>query len=287
MLLPSIPRLFLCLGTALTVAAQSNFDPDHSLLNVDSIGALQWSPAIELAASINQYYASGYIYAANIGWISLGAAPLDKLQYRNNSAEDFGVNVNSSGALRGYAYGANVGWINFEPVGNPRVDWISGRLAGRVWSPNLGWINLENSPDFLRLSSLPEPADEDSDGIADSWEMLHAANLTSFSAQNDADADGLSDLQEFLAGTDPLDPADSLSVTVRPSLSPRGTVLEWPTKAGYLYFIDQREAFRTSADWTVASEKLAGTGSTATLNLPFTTTQTFYRVRAYPPLSAP
>ena len=271
---------------ALSAVAQSNFDLSHSLINVGSIGALEWA-APQSGAVINQYYASGYIYGANIGWVSLGASPADKLQYRNNSATDFGVNLTPDGALRGYAYGANVGWINFEPLGNPRVDWISGKLAGRAWSANLGWLELENSTEFLRIESLPEPADSDLDGIADSWEILYASNLTSFSAASDADFDGLTDLEEYLAGTDPLDSVDYLSVNVSVSPAPRGSTLVWPTKPGYLYFIDQRSTLGASALWSTASEKIVGNGSAATLTIPFANAYTFYRVRAYPPLSAP
>ena len=163
-----ISTIALCALPAVTAAAQSNFDLAHSLVGIESIGALEWAVP-QHGAVVGQYYASGHIYGANIGWISLGGTPADKLQYRNNSAIDFGVNVTAAGALRGFAYGANVGWINFEPLGNPRVDWISGKLTGRAWSANLGWLDLESSTQFLRIESLPEPVDSDADGIADSW----------------------------------------------------------------------------------------------------------------------
>lgn len=278
---PSFHRLAFGALTALTVAAQSNFDLDHSLIDTHSIGALEWAPPG--GAQINQFYASGHVYGANIGWISLGATPADKLQYRNNSAADFGVNVTTDGALRGFVYGANIGWINFEPLGNPRVDWVSGKLSGRAWSANVGWIDLENSTGFLRIESLPAPVDSDADGIADAWEIFHASNLTSLSSETDADLDGASDLAEYSAGSDPLDSGDHLSIRV--TFSTAGSTLEWPTKAGYIYFIDERSALALSANWSPASEKIIGSGSTATLVLPSPDKHKFYRVRAYPPLS--
>jgi hypothetical protein len=62
-----------------------------------------------------QYVCLGFIYSANAGWIKLGnGAPINGIQYQNNSANDFGVNEDGSGNLRGFAWGANVGWINFE-----------------------------------------------------------------------------------------------------------------------------------------------------------------------------
>lgn len=279
-----ITRLSIGLVAIIGITAQSNFDLDHSVITDESVGTLSWIVPGN-GAVINQYYASGNIYGANIGWISLGATPTDKLQYHNNSATDFGVNVAADGSLRGYAYGANVGWINFEAVGNPRVDWVSGRLSGRVWSANLGWLDLETPSEFLRLESMPEPADSDADGIADAWEIFHSSNLTSFSAESDADSDGLLDVDEYLAGTDPLDALDSLLVQIRTSSA--GSALQWPTKPGYLYFIDQRAELRASVAWSPASEKIVGTGSLATLTIPFANQHSFYRVRAYPPLSAP
>jgi hypothetical protein len=281
---PCIARLAFALLAVSDTAAQPNFDLDHSAIMVESIGAVSWIVPGN-GAVINQYYASGNIYGANIGWISLGATPADRFHYRNNSATDFGVNVTADGALRGYAYGANVGWINFEALGNPRVDWVSGRLIGRAWSANVGWLNLENSSEYLRLEFMPEPADSDGDGIADAWEIFHSSNLTSFSPESDLDSDGLRDIDEYLAGTDPVDAFDSLLVQV--SVSTTGSTLKWSTRAGYLYFIDQRADLRTSADWSAASERIVGNGSITTLTIPFTNQFAFYRIRAYPPLSAP
>lgn len=284
-----LPDCISVLAAAVVItSAQSNIDPAHAIISVDSIGALHWAPSPQDGAVINQYYASGYLYGANIGWISLGSTPQDKFRYRNNSATDFGVNLTPAGELRGFAYGANIGWINFEMNGNPRVDWNTGRLSGRVWSPNIGWIDLQTASHDLRLDSLPAPSDSDADGLPDAWEIFHASNLTSFSASSDSDHDGQSDLHEFLAGTDPTDPDDLLFVDVEVLSSPRNSVLQWPTKPGYLYYIDQRPSFQASAPWTSATPAaIVGTGAQSTLTLPSTAAATFYRVRAYPPLSRP
>lgn len=285
-------RLLNCIpvlaAAVLTTSAQSNFDPAHAIISVESIGALHWSPTPQDGAVINQYYAAGYIYGGNIGWISLGAIPLDKFRYSNNSATDFGVNVTPAGELRGFAYGANVGWINFETVGNPRVDWATGRLTGRAWSANLGWIDLESGSQYLQLDSLPAPPDSDGDGLPDAWEMFHASNLTSFSATTDRDSDRQSDLGEFLAGTNPTDPEDFLWVEVEVVSNPRNSVLQWPTKPNYIYYVDQRASFQVSAPWSAAvAQPVIGNGSPATVTIPSATNASFYRVRAYPPLSAP
>lgn len=45
--------------------------------------------------------------------------------------------------------------------------------------------------------------DNDSDGIADEWEMVNFGNLTIADAASDSDGDSLTDLQEFTINTDP------------------------------------------------------------------------------------
>ena len=50
--------------------------------------------------------------------------------------------------------------------------------------------------------SLMDDADSDSDGLPDSWEMIHFGDLEQ-GADDDPDGDGLSNLEEYYAGCDP------------------------------------------------------------------------------------
>lgn len=282
-----LPLTLAAMATSAT-SAQSNFDPEYSVIEVETIGAVNWLPSIEHGAVINQFYASGYIYGANIGWVHLGSMPSDSFQYRNNRATDFGVNVGLTGELRGFAYGANVGWLSFESIGNPRVNWISGELSGRIWAANLGWIELENAGQTLRIESLATPPDSDGDDIPDAWEMRHASNLTTFRRGLDADADGQLDADEYLAGTNPLDVNDFLSLDLFFAGDSAEPALRWPTKSNYIYFMDERESLSASATWQPTStEPVIGSGANASLAVTPGAAFNFYRIRAYPPLSAP
>ncbi|MCB2155750.1 hypothetical protein KQI84_12775 [bacterium] len=121
-----------------------------------NVGWINWEGDVTDGAHFNTRFASGYIYAANIGWICLGdGTPAANNVYANDSAEDFGVNVDAESdpdffLLSGYAYSANTGWLVFEVADSageedqPRIDKTTGVMTGYVWSPNAGWIALES-----------------------------------------------------------------------------------------------------------------------------------------------
>src|SRR5258706_541857 len=103
--------------TALTVVilslrasgqAATTIDPVNRFSYGANVGWMNWRGDAASGAVIGEFVCSGYIYAANLGWIHLGSgSPANGIRYRNNSASDFGVNHNGAGSLSGFAYGAN------------------------------------------------------------------------------------------------------------------------------------------------------------------------------------
>ncbi len=61
----------------------------------------------------------------------------------------------------------------------------------------------DGGADTLTWTVTPSFADDDGDGMADSWESDHGLDPTVDDSLGDPDADGVSNLDEWLAGTDP------------------------------------------------------------------------------------
>jgi hypothetical protein len=116
-----------------------------------NLGWMNWRGDVANGAVIGEYVCAGYVWAADVGWLSLGSgSPANGIQYQNGSASDYGVNRDDLGNLRGYAWGANIGWVNFEGTGAPKVDLVTGRSIGYAWSANCGWISLSNAVAFVQ-----------------------------------------------------------------------------------------------------------------------------------------
>ena len=150
-------------------AAQSTIDPAKRFAYAANAAFINFKPdepPPSGGAVVGERLLSGFVYAANFGWINLGdGSPANGIDYQNNSASDFGVNVLPVGVLSGFAYSANVGWINFEQThGQPKIDLQTGVFSGFAWSGNIGWINLGGGG--LATLSIA-PIDTDGDGIGD------------------------------------------------------------------------------------------------------------------------
>jgi hypothetical protein len=250
---------------------------------------MDWRGDIANGAVIGQYVCSGYLYAANVGWINLGSgAPANGIYYQNLSAGDFGVNKDGLGNLRGYAYGANIGWINFENNGAPSVDLLTGKLNGHVYSANCGWISLSNAFAFVQTSTILPGADTDGDGIADAWEQLKFGNLTTADSSSDQDLDGASDLNEYLADTNPNDATSNLRITdYSTAFGGTANALTWTSELTRHYYILETPSLDQPATWIDSGLSLIGPdGALTTRN--FISTETpmrFFRVQAVLPLA--
>jgi hypothetical protein len=237
------PVLLAALFVAPLVAqATSTIDTTNQYAWGANIGWTNWRPNFDNTNTegvvVNEFICSGYIYAANVGWINMGnGSPADHIQYKNNSATDFGVNVITYGKefqaahrtshnlpsetgqsgvalLRGYAYGANIGWINFEPSGDPRVSLFTGTFSGYAYSANCGWINLNDALGKVQTDHILMGNDTNGNGIADAWEYLYFGGLLAPGLQNSSpNGNGMTLTQDYNDAVDPTVENANLRIT--------------------------------------------------------------------------
>jgi hypothetical protein len=214
----ALVALLLPILAAPILRANTTLHPTAKWLWSGNTGWIDGAPSAAHGAVIGRYYSRGRLWSPNVGWITLGAGvPANHVAYSNAAATDFGVNTTGTDAaghflLRGFAYGANIGWIAFEELGNPRVDPATGHLLGSVWSANVGWISLDGHQASVTTTLLWDGADSDGDGLPDAWEIALTGSLEVLTGLGDGDGDGQTDYDEYLAGTDPTDPAERFRI---------------------------------------------------------------------------
>lgn len=128
--------------------------------------------------------------------------------------------------------------------------------------------------------------DSDGDGIPDNWMMEYFGHATGQAgdlsrATDDADGDGMSNLDEFLAGTHPLDPASYLLITAVSADGTNGVLVVWGSAPNKLYSVQRAPAVGAGAGFTNLAEHILSTppenafwDTTATNQAAF-----FYRIR--------
>jgi len=285
-----IPPVLLALA-GVGLATPATIDPINRYAYGADVGWLNWGGDTNHGAVIGDYVCSGSLYSANAGWISLGGgSPANGIQYQNNSAVDFGVNVDRLGNLRGYAYGANIGWIAFENTGAPQVSLLTGNLSGWVWSANCGWISLSNAVAQVQTDSI-QPGVAAPDGLPVAWLLLNFGS-TNVSANADPTGKGMTVGQDYLAGTDPNNPGSLLRITQEtffflPAGAATRATFTWDSVPSRYYHLQTTPGLSPSA-WTDSGLGLISPSAGSTSTAVFTNANAeaqFYRVEAVRPLT--
>jgi Tol biopolymer transport system component len=118
-----------------------------------------------------------------------------------------------------------------------------------------GGVDLHQIPDagFPLLVQKPfsrwTPVDSDADRLEDSWEQTWFDNLTQ-SDTDDPDLDTIANYAEYVAGTDPTDPASQFRVGIAEAADLTIT-LSWPAIAGRGYLVEHQDDLPGAA-WQTA-----------------------------------
>lgn len=281
----------LVVALAVSALGQSTINPTHRHAWGANVGWLDWRVDGAHGAVVGQFVCSGYLWAANAGWIHLGSgAPANGIRYQNTAAAgDYGVNHDGRGNLRGCAWAANLGWIIFEDLGQPRFDLRTGKFSGHAYGANVGWISLSNAFAVVQTDTVAPGADTDGDGIADAYERTWTGSLTVMNATTDHDHDGATDRAESLADTNPLDSADQLRITAIAATDQGAqTDLTWTTQATRQYHLQLRAGLEAGAPWLnsplgLLSPDPGGTMTRTVSGAP--AARAFFRIQAVRPLA--
>jgi Tol biopolymer transport system component len=186
----------------------------------------------------------------------------------------------SNGLLASAASGR--GWSSW--VSKPALNG-DGRIA-IFQSPGSGIVvgDLNRSQDiFLEPLAPWGTADTDGDGIPDAWLQHYFKHPLGQSgdlsrAQDDADGDGMTNLQEYLAGTDPLNPGSSLRLAITGRNSSDGAAtLNWQVSPGKQYNVTFKNNLGDS-NWQQASGNVYVIGTEGYFRITPNQSSRYYRL---------
>ncbi len=212
---------------------------------------------------------------------------IDDISSRNTNAfqEELELNVPGTYFLIANAFGAGeTGAYRLAASPFSTTDTDSDGYPDRV--------ELSESTDPLNTSSIPPDVDgdfspdtmdtdNDNDQMPNLWEIAAGLNpLDASDAPSDADSDGMPNLSEFIAGTDPRDPASKFRV-LSLSPGPAGLTLRWKSVPGRHYAVHRSAALPV---WSIAESDVASQGDETAWTgfAPASGSAMFYRVEAVP-----
>lgn len=128
--------------------------------------------------------------------------------------------------------------------------------------------------------------DSDGDGIPDDWMLQHFGHPTGqladqSRAQDDPDGDGMNNLQEYAAGSDPLNASSFFKATIALVVATNGTVLSWPASPGRGYRVQYKDDLN-APQWLDAPGTVSVSGSSGVYSAAAVSQRRFYRVTVVP-----
>jgi len=225
-----------------------NYDPQMLALEGITNGGLGQAFPIEFATSEGQVRVAAVRDTALAG----GSGALVVMRFRANPGTVPGMASPITFADRGLSgqYGRDFAWSGTVSHGNGNVRVVSAT------------------------------DDANANGLPDWWEETHFGGPTNANALADEDGDGMTNLQEFLAGTDPLDSSGVLCLQIA-RREAEGWRLSFASAAGENYRVETSDDL---LEWQALGADIPGTGQPIEVldeNTPGVSSR-FYRVKVVP-----
>ena len=141
----------LCTVLASATLFAENIDPYDSNSQFaygENVGWMNFEPNTGDGVQVAPDKLTGYVWAENIGWISMSCENTSSC-----GTVSFGVTNDGNGNLGGYAWAENVGWISFSCDNTSScgtadygvtID-ADGNFDGWAYGENIGWIHLAST----------------------------------------------------------------------------------------------------------------------------------------------
>ncbi len=262
---------------ALTLAAQNLRIEEHAVLAGGSVKVpVLVSDATGLAsASLTINYDAQVLALESLTNGSLGQT--FSLEYRTSEGQARIVAVRDtavaggSGALVIMNFRANAGAVPgmISPIT------FADRGLGGQYGRDFAWSQaVSHTNGLVRIVS--EADDTNQNGLPDYWEELYFGGPTKADPAADDDGDGMTNVQEFLAGTNPLD-ANSVLRIDSILRTPGGLEIQFPSVSGKTYRIEYSSDLQT---WAALPTNIPGTGGAIRLSIadPSSASWMFYRL---------
>jgi hypothetical protein len=137
-----------------------------------------------------------------------------------------------------------------------------------------GWID-----NLMVRFSRGEPADRDSDALADNWEINHFGSITNSDGTADFDNDNYIDYNEFIAGSNPTNALSLLEVESFVSgTNDNEYVIQWQSAEDRTYRITSTENLVIGSWDTTNATGIVATPTTNVTTVTSTLTPAFFRV---------
>ncbi len=235
------------------------------------------SPSIPIGAgntrlSFKHRYTTESPYDGGVLEISIDGGAFADIQTAGGNFVRGGYGASISSGATGNALIGRRAWSgSINTTGQVIVDLPAAATGKNVqfrWrfgsdssTASTGWYI--DSVQVYSVSSSCASIDADGDGIPDGYEIANNLNPNNSNDANlDSDGDGVSNLDEYRAGTDPMNATSSLRVDAVAHDAGTGAItLSIPTVNGRVYRIEFNDNLADPNGWMTLQNNVIGTGS--------------------------